>query len=373
VVRPQLIVGAIALAGLACRDRGAAPRDASPESIKVDVANPLTLDISVTGCASYDAATVTCSGRPPLTVSFAPVGSPELTRFLWTFGDGTPTTTERSPLHTYSHPGSYEVSLVAGTNDVGMVTPPKPLTVQVDALSVGTPCDVDVQCNSTEGLRCICAPGSGCAPAFIRGVCSVPCDANACGPDAVCASVVTGPQPDAGARAGLCLAACQAKAQCAPGFVCQTLPVDPTAAAGAGGMSGSSAALWTRGCLPLGLARDLGAPCRDANEVLRDDACATGTCADVGALGVCSASCDENHACPDGSACARLGDGRRLCLLSCTSDGSCASDPLLACDALAAAVGSGAVSVCAPRSCANDLACPSGRCGPEAVCVRKTN
>ena len=55
--------------------------------------------------------------------------------------------------------------------------------------------------------------------------------------------------------------------------------------------AGATAATpWTRACLPLGAARDVGAPCRDANEVLDADACTTGVCADVGALGVCSAS-----------------------------------------------------------------------------------
>jgi len=363
VVRPPLIVGAIALAGLACRDKAPARPDASPDSLKVDVSTPLTLAIAVTGCASYDPAAVICTGRPPLVVSFAPVGSPELTRFLWTFGDGTPSTTEPAPSHTYSHPGSYQVSLVAGTNDVGMVTPPSPLTVKVDPLPAGAPCDVDVQCDGAAGLTCVCAPRRGCAAAFIRGICSMTCDGSACGSGAVCASIVTGPQPDAGPRAPLCVAACQTNAQCAPGFVCQTLPAGSTAGA-----------QWTRGCLPVGLARDLGASCRDADEILRDDACASGLCADVGALGVCSAGCDATT-CPPGPACALLADARHLCLQTCVSDGDCASDPLLACVALPASGDASIASgVCAPRPCVNDSGCPTGRCGglaPNGFCVRK--
>src|SRR5262249_16624337 len=105
---------------------------------------------------------------------------------------------------------------------------------------------------------------------------------------------------------------------------------------------------------------------------LLDDACATGSCADVGALGVCSASCDDTHPCPDASACAQLAGGRSLCLLSCTSDGDCASDPLLACVSVPAPGASGYVNGCAARVCSGDVACvPSGRCGPEGVCIRK--
>jgi hypothetical protein len=354
----------IAFAGLACRDQHMAPnRDAGSDGIRSDVSMPLTLDIAVTGCASFDTATVACSGSPPLALAFAPVGSPELSRFLWTFGDGTPPTTERAPSHTYSHPDRYQVTLVGGTTDIGMVMAPQPLTVIVAALPTGAPCDVDAQCDSTAGLTCMCAPGSGCAPTFFRGVCSMSCAAESCGADAVCAAAAVGPRADAGVRSSLCLRGCQTNAQCAPGFVCQTLPVGSTA----------DTARWTRGCLPLGVARDVGASCRDANEVLQDDACATGTCADVGALGVCSASCDDTHPCPDGSACAQLPDGRAICLLSCTfNDNDCTGDPLLACVAAPASGASGTVDVCAAKVCSGDVACaPSGRCGPEGVCIRK--
>jgi hypothetical protein len=359
------------LAGIACGGGGAAPRDGSTEGGKLDASIPLALDIAVGGCMSYSSAGVCgpdagpgpcCTGQPPLTLSFSPVGSQGLTRFLWTFGDDTPTSSERAPIHSYAHPGQYQVSLVGGAEDIGSVAPPLPLVVVVEPLAAGAPCDVDDQCGA--GLACLCAPGSGCAPAFLRGVCSKACDTDACGPREACATFAIAPPPSAGtaARAPLCLAACQTSAGCASGFVCQTLPT--------GGATASMP--WTHACLPLGAARDVGAPCRNPDEILDDDACTTSVCADVGALGVCSAACDGGHPCPDDAACAVLADGRQLCLLSCAQDGDCARDPLLACAPATPLSGAPTVTVCAPKSCTSDAACaPAGRCGSNAVCVRR--
>src|SRR4030095_3612964 len=97
VVPRWLALGLVALGAFACRDRGADPIDASSDDTRIATPSPLTIDIAVTGCASYDPATVTCRGSAPLTLSFTPIGSPELTQFKWDFGDGTPTTTERAP------------------------------------------------------------------------------------------------------------------------------------------------------------------------------------------------------------------------------------------------------------------------------------
>jgi PKD repeat protein len=361
VARP-LTVALIALAGLACSDKSMAPPDTGSDGGKLDGLSPLTLEIAVTGCASYDPGAAHCIGSPPLTLSFAPVGSPELNRFVWSFGDGTPTTTERAPSHTFAHPGEYGVTLVGGGSDVGMVTPRHALTVKVVELAAGAPCDIDVQCGA--GLSCVCAPGSGCSSAFVRGICSAPCDTTECGAG-VCAALAIAPTPDGGtgAPAASCIAWCETSAQCVAGFVCQTLPA----------VSLATDARWTRGCLPLGALRDVGGPCRNANEILDDRLCATGSCADLGALGVCSAACDEGRPCPEQTACVALADGRQLCLLACGSDADCARDPLLACAAAPLAGDAGGnVSVCAPRGCVGDATCsPSGRCGPNAVCVRR--
>jgi hypothetical protein len=369
VGRNPLVVASLALAVFGCRDRGVAPTDAGMDGARDDVPNPLTLVIAVTGCASYQAAGrcagagegPCCTGTPPLTLSFSPVGSPELTRFLWTFGDGTPPTTEQAPSHTFAHPGEYKVELVGGSNQIGTLGPARPLQVTVVRLAAGAPCDVDAQCD--DGLTCLCQPGTGCSPAFMRGLCSRPCDAAPCGAGAVCAALTVAPAPTAGARVPLCIAGCQTEAECAPGYVCQTV------------RAGSAAAEvgWTRGCLPLGAARDLGDPCRDANDLLSNDACATGTCADIGALGTCSPGCDDSHPCPDGTRCVSLGGASQLCLKSgCGMDSDCRPDPLLACRSFQTTSMAPAVTVCAPRVCTGDAACaPSGRCGPEGACIRR--
>jgi hypothetical protein len=372
-VRRFLGCSAVALAAMAamgCPDHGTSARDGGSDGIGSEASSSLTLDIGVSGCGQYAAdgncdpdagVGPCCTGAPPLALSFAPVGSPELTQFLWKFGDGSPDTTERAPSHVYPRPGVYHVTLLGGGASTGMVNPPQPLTVVVESLATGALCDGDSQCG--DGLTCLCAPGAGCPPAFVRGVCSAACDTVACGATATCASISVVPAADAGTGAPVCLASCQKSADCPSGLVCVTLP-----AAGS-----APATPWTLGCLPPGALQDLGEPCRDANEVLDDSACSTGLCADVGALGVCSATCDDSRPCPDQAACVLTPDGQPRCLRTCTAGTDCAArDPLLACaPAQRAGAGTGAVMVCSPKACSSDAACaPSGRCGPNAVCVR---
>jgi hypothetical protein len=360
----RIAVACLMIAGVACRENGHSGTDGSIDGVRLDTPSTLTLDISVTGC-DHDPASgcgadagagLCCTGRPPLALSFAPLGSPELTRFRWTFGDGTATSTERSPTHTYAYPGSYRVTLAGGGDGIGM-TEPRALHVVVEPLAAGSPCDLDVQCG--DGLTCICRPGGGCARAFIRGICSAACDTTACVGGAVCA-MTPGAAIGTAAPAPRCLARCQTSAQCAAGFACQTFPAGPT----------ETTSPWTRGCLPLGAARDLGGSCRDGRGVLVDGACATGLCADLGALGVCSAACDAGQPCPTGTSCAALGGGRQLCLMSCLYDNECGGDPLMVCAAARPMDGAQSAAVCRPRSCTSDANCaPTGRCGADGVCV----
>jgi PKD repeat protein len=350
-----------------CPTGTSAGADAATDGPAGDVPPPLTLHIAITGCAAYEPATARCSGPAPLSLSFSPVGSPQFTRFTWTFGDGTPVATDRAPLHTYLLPGSHEVDLVGAFGSANTVQ--SKAVVVVEPRAAGQPCDLDLQCAS--GLRCTCAPGTGCSPAFLRGLCSTPCDSVACDAGAVCAALALAPPADGGGTALLpwCVAGCQTSADCVPGFRCETL-------AGAG-VAGPGT--WTRGCLPIGAVGDIGATCRDATGELADATCATGSCIDLGALGTCSATCDGDRPCPDKTACALMPDGRRLCLVDCTAPGaSCALDPLLGCVAPtsgdAGATGfrtdGGAASYCAPLPCAYDTDCaPAGRCGPGAQCV----
>lgn len=64
--------------------------------------------LSITGFTASDT-----SGPAPLTTTFAATlsGNQEEIEYLWTFGDGN-TSTNASPLHTYSTPGTYSVSLM---------------------------------------------------------------------------------------------------------------------------------------------------------------------------------------------------------------------------------------------------------------------
>ena len=321
-----------------------------------DLFAPLTLDISVTGCASFDVAHVVCSGPAPLTVSFAPVGSPALTTFLWTFGDGTPSSSERAPSHTYALPGNYDVGVTGQGDTVGSLSQIRHNLISVEALTTGAACDVDNQCG--DGLRCLCKSGSGCGPAFSRGICSTACATGFCGAGAVCAALALGAATGAGdagivsdagaAPSPLCLADCSGGAACAPGFVCQQIP------------GGGGAAPWVHGCLPLGAASDFGSSCRNANGVLAGSACTTAFCADLGALGLCSSACDGTHPCPAGAACARLSATTALCLPACSATAPCTSDPSLGCivatgaDAgidggLTITTGNPGVAYCAPR------------------------
>jgi len=305
--------------------------DAAVDAGGNDGLTPLTLDISVTGCASFDLGSVACSGTAPLEVSFSPVGSPALTTFVWTFGDGTPPSLDRAPMHTYALPGSYDVTVTgAGTAD-GMMSQVMQLRrsfVIVQPVATGASCDVDGQCG--DGLHCLCQSGTGCGSAFLRGICSTGCATGICGAGATCAAYAIGtttdgglppdgaPPPDGGSP--LCLAACQADTDCAAGFVCEDL------------LGGSpTSASWVRGCLPRGAAGDLGSSCRNPNNLLDGTRCTTALCADLGTLGVCSASCDTAHPCPAGAACARLTGGKQLCLAACSAAQPCTHDPTLRC------------------------------------------
>jgi PKD domain len=296
---------------------------------------PLTLDIAVTGCASLvlnvtSVTTVVCSGVAPLAVTFSPVGSPVLTSFLWSFGDGSPTSSDRAPMHTYTLPGSYDVKVTGnGTmnNMTSQLSQTRRSLIVVQSVATGGACDVEGQCSG--GLHCLCQPGTGCGAAFLRGFCSTSCQTGFCGAGAVCASYAPGTTPDAGTidadasgsvSAPLCLASCQTDADCPTGFVCQSLPT-----------GGSTTGGWARGCLPLGAAGALGAPCRNAHGVLDDSRCSTGLCADLGQLGVCSGVCDASHPCPSGAACAALSGDRQLCLSACSTTTPCSGEPGLSC------------------------------------------
>jgi hypothetical protein len=115
----------------------------------------------------------------------------------------------------------------------------------------------------------------------------------------------------------------------------------------------------------------VGQPCRDPAGALDDMACVSDLCANLGALGLCAATCGASAPCPAGSACALFGDGRALCLHACGAATDCARDPLIDCEPAGAAGplgftvagGPAGATYCAPRACASTTDCaPAGLC-----------
>jgi hypothetical protein len=349
------------LATPGCRDKGNGPPTLNDGGMDVSDPAARALTIAVTGCAELDFATVTCRGAPPLTLSFAPVGAPEVDEFVWTFGDGSLPVIERAPTHTYPRRGEFMVHLVGGGPSGEFNA--DPVRVEVAALPPGAPCDVAEQC--TDG-RCICGAGAGCSPAFIRGLCTTSCDRGSCGVGSTCVALALeshATNADAGPPEPVCLADCRRDGDCNAGLVCVGAP--------AGGNTAGSR--WTAACLPAGAYKRIGDSCRGPDGSLVHDACATGHCADLGALGVCSASCADDLPCPLGASCVRLRDGRQLCLETCANASDCGLDPLLACAPVAPGGDAGAAApVCSPKVCASEADCaPAGRCAADALCTRR--
>ena len=324
---------------------------------------PLSLDFTATGCGAFDLGASRCSGGAPLTVTFSPIGSPSVTQFLWDFGDGTPMSRDRSPRHSYTLPGTFTVTLV-GDGASGSLSRTHAQFIAVAAAALGQLCDVDAQCAS--GLRCLCGSATDCGGAFARGLCTVDCIGGACDSGAFCADLSLGtpsnPSLVAPFQRALCVPPCTDDRACAAGLRCRQLP-----ASAAGDIH-----TWMNGCFPA-VPADVGKPCRAPNGTLSDAACAGGQCADLGALGLCTATCDETGGCPSGSACARFGDGRLLCLRSCAAAADCGADPLLGCQAGAAAPGTLGFTVitagAGPMACA-PLPCQTmDDCQPAGVCT----
>ena len=320
----------------------------------------LAVDFTIVGCPDLDPVTPKCRGQAPLSVSFVPIFSGNVTRFLWDFGDLTESS-ETFPDHTYALPGIYDVSV---TGLPSLATKTHPGFVEVLANPLGNPCDVDRQC--ADSLSCLCGLNAQCPAAFPRGTCTQPCPTGVCAASAVCADLTGGAmQPPADGSAGLwrtrtCLRACTADTECPAGQRCRSVP---TAAA---------PGTWAKACF-YGFPGSLGAACRDGNGKPQNDLCLSGLCADLGAQGRCSHDCTTTP-CPAGSHCAAFGDGRRLCIEACTPENLCQEDPLVGCmvpgrpGALGFTVADAPAGLlyCAPRACNTDVDCqPAGVClGP---------
>jgi PKD repeat protein len=351
-------------------------RDAGPDAVRADAGPPsadapvaLAVDFTLENCPAFDAELFTCTGTVPLAVRFVPLTTTTVTKYLWVFGDGS-TGSDAAPSHVYTSPKVYTVKIIATGAGGGLVTKIHEGFIIALPAPAGARCDADLEC--TPGLSCICSPAGTCANGPTGGLCAAACASGRCATGQVCAGLLTAEPPATGAEAwqqDLCLAGCASDADCALGLHCRTLPPPP---------SGSA---WVHGCFATD-PRDIGQPCTDATGNRRNDLCAGGLCAELGALGMCSSDCTV-QSCPPGSDCAELGDGRRLCLRSCVGF-DCSADALLGCMVptegdlgyrILGQASNASSSYCAPKSCTADGDClPAGICASAAGsghCVRR--
>jgi len=386
-IGPISLLGAALIEAQACGRGGQSVADGAADLVPVDApaipeaaSAPLALDFSASGCGTFDANLPRCNGTAPLSLTFTPIASAEVTRFLWTFGDDTPDSSDRSAVHTYALPGPYRVTLVGLVPGLGSLQQTHDKYVNVVEAHAGGWCDVDMQCE--DGLVCWCGSAAPCTPVLARGLCSRSCDPStgagaSCPSGTACADLSVQispaspppmtPTTNTSWRRPVCLPSCVDDSSCTGGLGCRDLP------------NGDPITGWTRACF-AGYPLPIGSPCRDATGKLVDADCAGRLCADLGAHGRCSADC-SGMVCPNGAGCAQLGDGRYLCLSRCagaesgldggSSDTACDDDPLLACE-LPGSPGplgftvpgaSPTTKYCAPKRCARASDCaPAGTC-----------
>jgi hypothetical protein len=142
----------------------------------------------------------------------------------------------------------------------------------------------------------------------------------------------------------VCLPACADDSTCPTGTRCRSLP---TAVGPGDGTAAPGGVPWTAACF-AGYPLPIGARCGDGSGALVDADCASGLCANLGRFGRCALDC-TSAGCPGGSACAVLGDGRRLCLATCGPRIPCDDDPWLSCQG-PRAPGTGAGDAASPAS-----------------------
>jgi PKD repeat protein len=358
----------IMLAIAACSKSEAPVLDAGAERASFDLPPPqpdrpvsLAVDFTIENCPSFDPVALTCTGPAPLIVRFVPLATATVTKYLWDFGDHTVFDGTTAPSHVYTTPGVYNVQVIATGVSGGFVTKAHPGFIVALPNPLGKPCETTAQCDSM--LFCLCPASAGCTGAPPYGQCASLCTSGLCDDEQVCAGLRTAEPPLWNAepwQTSLCLPHCEADSDCDTGLRCRTLPPGPEGSA------------WVRACF-WDTPRDVGEPCTDSDGNRRDDFCATGMCAELGALGMCTMDCRVSS-CPQGSDCAAFGDGRRLCLRPCSGKYvfPCDRDPLLICTnpttgdlGYQTTLNNGAQGsrYCAPSPCVSDDDCrPSGNC-----------
>ncbi len=114
---------------------------ATTQTINVDVSGnySVTVNVPVYGCPVTDDVNLVIISQPTASFLWTSTGttgyffdaSPQATSWSWTFGDGG-TSSDRDPVHVYSAPGIYDVTLVA-SNECGSTT----FSLQVEVVASG--------------------------------------------------------------------------------------------------------------------------------------------------------------------------------------------------------------------------------------------
>ena len=338
----------------ACSGQRSPEVDARPENPTPDAAPrpdtgplPVTVDFTVANCPQVDSILPSCSGTAPFTVQFLPITTPNISNYLWNFGDDTGVDNSPAPLHTFYFPGSFTVMLAGFSSQ--WVDRTRSGFINVSPIAMGGTCQDDLQCDSD--LFCLCSDADQCTTGPLTGMCT-----SSCPEKQVCANLASTPTYPGRAepwQTQICLSECQTDADCRPGLKCRALPAWP------------NGNLWVHGCFTDQPA-DLGGFCMDAYGAYRNDLCVSGFCTNLGALGLCSRDC-SNALCAVGSYCAVFDDGRELCLVPCSASFPCDKDPLLACvapgfspldyrlkDLSSTEIGE---RICAPKPCSSHTDC----------------
>ncbi len=107
----------LGLCATACPSSGGGGADAADGSRDLQEAGPddvrpvpPMVDFTVGDCPRLDPTLPQCRGAAPLTLSFVPLTSGNVSSFVWDFGDLT-NSSEVQPVHTYVLPGSYDVGI----------------------------------------------------------------------------------------------------------------------------------------------------------------------------------------------------------------------------------------------------------------------
>jgi PKD repeat protein len=368
-------VPALLVAAIGCGDDdttmavdAATANDAGPvsdASFNSDAGPSLTfVDFSITGCEdiALDAGvadagpTAPCPGAAPLTLRFTALAPAPVTVHAWSFGDGTGSDSRPSPDHMFELPGSYTVTLdVEGPSGTANIIKNN-IVVAVTAPN-GHICTLSSQCTSAD---CLCGDGATCPAGLTTGICTTDCSgASPCDTGEVCSDLApTTPAMPAAWQRQVCLQSCAGGATCSDGLVCRSL----RNGAGSG---------FVEGCFPADLLGDIGDSCVDEDGNIDDALCASGTCLDEGARGLCSADCSTDS-CPTGSACATFVGGTPTpsCMANCDTT-ACDTDPWLACEQPGGAASKSftvdetpvASGYCAPKSCSG-----APDCGVDGMC-----